>query len=162
MPYADPERARLAAVERKRKWRARKHAEKYGPGAGDQRGKNPKPKGAASHRWNDGRMLSDGGYVKIRVGKNHPLADPNGYAYEHLVVWCAAGNLRPGPDDLLHHKNEDKTDNRYSNLELKLRPDHSREHIAERQRDSRGRLIPKAAGRLLDGVEHNGFPGPAA
>jgi len=32
MPYADPERARVAAIERKRRYRARLHAEKYGFG----------------------------------------------------------------------------------------------------------------------------------
>lgn len=68
--------------------------------------------------WNDGRMLSSHGYVKVRVGKEHPLADPNGYAYEHLLVWVAAGNPRPEPGYLLHHKNEIKTDNRISNLDL--------------------------------------------
>ena len=121
----------------------------------DGRGKNPKSwnntkRGSAHYRWNADRMESDAGYVKIRVGIEHPLADPNGYAYEHLVVWCAAGNPRPGEGELLHHRNEDKTDNRYSNLELTTRPDHNRHHIAHRRRD--------AAGRLLDGVEHNGYP----
>jgi hypothetical protein len=150
MPYLDPERERLSAIERKKRYRARLHAEKYGPAAGDQRGKGRKAKGSDHPRWNDGRMLNEDGYVKVRVGVDHPLADPNGYAYEHLVVWCAAGNTRPGLGELLHHKNEDKTDNRYGNLELTTRPEHGRHHIAERARD--------AAGRLLDGVQHDGFP----
>ncbi|WP_322067961.1 HNH endonuclease [Burkholderia cenocepacia] len=129
----------------------------------DGRGKNPNSwhntkRGDAHHRWNDGRMLSDDGYVKVRVGTEHPLADANGYAYEHLVVWCAAGNPRPGPGELLHHKNENKADNRYANLELKPRADHSREHTAERQRDSLGRLLPHAAGRHLGGRTHDEFP----
>lgn len=150
MPYRDPEKERQSAIARKKRYLARQHAEKYGPGAGDQRGKNPKPKGSAHYRWNDSRMLNEDGYVKLRVGVDHPLADPNGYAYEHMVVWCAAGNARPGPGKLLHHKNEDKTDNRYGNLELTTRPEHSRHHIAERTRD--------AAGRLLDGVQNDGYP----
>jgi len=66
--------------------------------------------------------------VKVRVGVEHPLADPNGYAYEHLVVWCAAGHPRPGPGQLLHHRSEDKTDNRLSNLELLTRIAHAAEH----------------------------------
>lgn len=78
-------------------------------------------------RWSEARMISEEGYVKIRVGQKHPLADPNGYAYEHLVVWVSAGNPRPTGGQLLHHKNEHRTDNRYDNLELL--PGH-REHAA--------------------------------
>jgi len=170
----------------------------------DGRGKNRKPKGPASHRWSDERMLSDEGYVKVRVGVEHPLADPNGYAYERLVVWCAAGRPRPAPGELLHHKNEHKTDNRLGNLELLTRPEHAAEHHRmlpdETVRELRRRYaagedgtalaaefsVPfqrvyrivrgetrlgaggpiqtgslrgkKAAGRLLDGVVHDGRP----
>lgn len=52
-------------------------------------------KGSNHGRWNHEKLISSHGYVKIRVGKGHPLADPNGYAYEHLLVWVAAGNNRP-------------------------------------------------------------------
>jgi len=129
------------------------------------RGRNPKShvnRATASkqHRWKAGGSVASNGYVKIRVGKEHPLADPNGYAYEHLVVWCAAGNPRPAKGWLLHHRNDDKTDNRIGNLELKRRGAHNAEHLkAENRRCPKtGRLMKKAAGRLLDGVEHNGFP----
>lgn len=129
------------------------------------RGNNPAShghhtSGADSHRWNDGRMITEDGYVKVRVGKDHPLADPNGYAYEHLLVWVSAGHPRPPRGWTLHHENECKSDNRLGNLELLTRAEHNRLHLAERTRDARGRLVgKKAAGRLLDGVEHNGFPG---
>lgn len=102
-------------------------------------------------------MQNEDGYTKIRVGVNHPLADPNGYAYEHLVVWCAAGHPRPTPNETLHHKNEDKTDNRYDNLELLTRGDHNALHIAERGRRENGQF-EKRAGRLLDGRTHDGMP----
>jgi hypothetical protein len=95
-------------------------------------------------------MLNEDGYVKIRVGVDHPLADPNGYAYEHLIVWASAGRDLPADDELLHHESEDRTDNRLSNLELMKRSDHNALHLAIRCRDD--------AGRLLDGVEHNDFP----
>jgi hypothetical protein len=87
-------------------------------------------------------MLNEDGYVKIRVGVEHPLADPNGYAYEHLLVWCAAGNARPGQGELLHHVDEDRTNNRLGNLELTTRADHNRHHNAGRLRDAHGRLLP--------------------
>jgi len=126
------------------------------------RGNNPlshnnTKRGAEHHRWNSGRMLNDDGYVKVRVGVGHPLADPNGYAYEHLLVLCSAGRTRPVEGETLHHRNDDKTDNRLDNLELLTRGDHNALHIAERGRRANGQF-EKAAGRLLDGVEHNGFP----
>ena len=42
----------------------------------DGRGKNPKPKGPKHYRWNTSRIVSTHGYVKVRVGVEHPLADP--------------------------------------------------------------------------------------
>lgn len=47
-------------------------------------------KASRQHRWKPGGSVAHNGYVKTRVGKDHPLADANGYAYEHHVVWCAA------------------------------------------------------------------------
>ncbi len=107
---------------------------------------------SAQHRWKaTEKIISSHGYVKVRVGVGHPLADPNGYAYEHLVVWVSAGNPRPARDELLHHRNEDRTDNRLGNLECLKRSEHNAHHLKARRRD-------KATGRLLDGVEHNGRP----
>lgn len=85
--------------------------------------------GPNAPRWSKEKIFSSHGYVKIRVGKDHPLADPNGYAYEHLVVWVSAGNPRPAQGWLLHHKNEVKDDNRLGNLELKPKDTHGVEHV---------------------------------
>lgn len=112
------------------------------------------------HRWKPGGSLASNGYVKIRVGKGHPLADPNGYAYEHYVVWCSAGRPKPMKGSVIHHRNHDKTDNRLSNLELMKRGDHNAEHIAAENRrcPASGRLLPKRTERFLDGREHNDMP----
>lgn len=91
---------------------------------------NNHARGAKNGRWNGSKkILSSHGYVKVRVGKKHPLADPHGYAYEHLLVWVSAGNARPNKRQVLHHVNEDKTDNRLENLKLAMRPDHSEYHL---------------------------------
>lgn len=115
-------------------------------------------KASRQHRWKPGGKLGSTGHVKVRVGREHPLADPNGYAYEHVVVWCSAGNPRPTKKEILHHKNEDKTDNRIENLEVMSRSEHNRIHNADRPRDARGRLMSKKAGRLLDGSQWSEFP----
>ncbi len=91
-------------------------------------------KGSQHYRWNN-RLKNADGYTKVRVGHEHPLADPNGYAYEHLVIWCAAGNSRPDSNSILHHRNGDKSDNRLENLRLLSRSEHNALHNAERGRD---------------------------
>ena len=77
-------------------------------------------------------MLSTEGYIKVRVGREHPLADPNGYAYEHLLVWISAGKPSPKPDELIHHADEDREHNEIGNLQLKKRSRHNAEHNARR------------------------------
>lgn len=100
-------------------------------------------RGRKHYRWNRGPLMDQHGYRLTRVGRSHPLADPNGYAREHVVIWCAAGNPRPRRNECLHHKNGDRTDNRLQNLELMPRDKHSGTHLATRQRDALGRLLPK-------------------
>jgi hypothetical protein len=140
----DPEKAR----DRKRRYLERKKVEKYGPDAAevDMRGRHGNhATGARNARWNNERIASSHGYVKIRVGRDHPLADPNGYAYEHLLVWIAAGRPAPGAGEILHHRNENKTDNRLSNLQLHTRSGHAVHHNTHRSRDEAGRFLPPAA-----------------
>lgn len=75
--------------------------------------------GSKNGMWKGGRSVASNGYVLIRVGIDHHLADVRGYAYEHrLVAEQKLGRwLRPG--EIAHHKNEVKTDNRPSNIEVK-------------------------------------------
>lgn len=110
-------------------------------------GSNSKAVGAANGRWNNGRIVTSGGYVAVRVDHGHPHAwGPEGsahkYAYEHVVV--AVGYLgRPLDDEeIVHHKNGDRQDNRWSNLEVQTRSDHAKHHAAERGRDDLGRFPP--------------------
>lgn len=173
----------------------------------DGRGKGRKASGSAHPRWNSEKIISSHGYVKVRVGINHPLADKNGYAYEHLVVWQQAGRQIPEAGQIIHHRNEDKTDNRLSNLELLTRREHAGEHHkmvsdsvvreirvryaagedatalaeefgipfqrayrflrGETRKDAGGPIQAGSlrknanrnrAGRLLDGVQHDGYP----
>lgn len=91
-------------------------------------------RGAANPSWNElGRRVASNGYEQVRVGAGHPLALAHGWAYVHLVVWVAAGHPRPGPDELLHHRNGDRLDNRLENLELMTRSEHSTHHNVQRR-----------------------------
>jgi hypothetical protein len=135
-----------SARERGRRYREKARIAKYGPDCigVDMRGKNPKPKGGLHPRFTGGVTESEHGYIKVRVGEDHPLADPNGYAYLHLIVWCSSGRERPPPGYTLHHKNEVKADNRIENLDLLHRPDHGTTHIRTRKRGDDGRLLDEA------------------
>jgi hypothetical protein len=46
--------------------------------------------GVKNGNWKGGRVIDPRGYVLIRVGIGHPLADCRGYAYEHRLVASAA------------------------------------------------------------------------
>lgn len=78
------------------------------------------------------------------------MADPNGYVYLHDLIMVAAALRSLLPAEIVHHRNEDKQENRIENLEIKTRTAHGKHHIAERVRDS--------AGRLLDGRTWDEMP----
>lgn len=99
--------------------------------------------GSRHYKWCSGIGRHKDGYVKIRVGKGHPVADCNGWCYLHQLVWWAAGRVVPD-GMILHHKNEDKTDCRIENLELVTRAEHNLHHNKQKVVDlSTGRFVGK-------------------
>ena len=56
------------------------------------------------------------------------------YAYEHHIVWWEHHGRVPGPDDVVHHINGNKHDNRIENLELLTREKHALHHAEEYRR----------------------------
>lgn len=76
------------------------------------------------------RKYTDNGYVVLLL-RNHPMADGSGRVLEHRYVMAnhLGRHLKPG--EIVHHKNEDRGDNRIENLELMTAAQHSRLHRPE-------------------------------
>lgn len=68
--------------------------------------------------WNGGKFSLVTGYVKVKVGKDHPMADDNGYTMQHRLVMSQILGRPLGDGEHVHHKNGDRADNRPENLEL--------------------------------------------
>lgn len=75
-------------------------------------------KGRANPMWKGGRTVDPRGYVLVRVGTDHPLADVRGYAYEHRLKAWKAGKLKlDGIRRHVHHEDEKRGNNALDNLE---------------------------------------------
>lgn len=88
--------------------------------------------------WRGGRVVDPRGYVLVRVGTDHHLADVRGYAYEHRVVAEEKLGRRLLPGEIAHHKDEDKTNNHPDNIEVVA--SHAEHHVLHRKADSALRL----------------------
>jgi len=74
--------------------------------------------GANNPNWHGGRVIASNGYVLIRVGTGHHLSDVRGYAYEHRLVAEEKIGRQLLPNELVHHKDENKQNNSPDNLEV--------------------------------------------
>jgi hypothetical protein len=133
-PVLSKEDKRKRRLESKDRFNKKAHAAKFGPDAGDMRGRHENHARGAEHpRWNEGRMLTSHGYVAIKVPDGHHLQQAHGYAYEHDLVAEEMLGRRLLPDEVVHHKNEDKTDNDPGNLEVMTRAKHGLLHARIRE-----------------------------
>jgi len=64
-----------------------------------------------------GRIVDKGGYI-LRKADGHPYANSNGYVREHRLVMEQKLGRYLEPEEVVHHINSVKGDNRPENLEL--------------------------------------------
>ncbi len=98
------------------------------------------PRGEKNGRWNPGQLLSSEGYVKIRVEKGSTNDIGGGYAYEHILVAERMIGRLLEPDEIVHHRNEVRHDNRPENLKVTTNSQHRIEHVKEQRRGTDGRF----------------------
>lgn len=78
-------------------------------------------KGEMNPLYKGGKSIDANGYVIFTSG-------PHINKREHRVVMEAHLGRKLGPDEIVHHVNGNKADNRIENLSVETRASHNREH----------------------------------
>lgn len=89
-------------------------------------------RGADNFNWNNGRCTYTG-YVAV-LSPGHPMANKRGYVMENRFVYSEYINRPLLTEEVVHHINGIKTDNRIENLMLFP---NQREHLAFHQKNTK-------------------------
>ncbi len=111
--------------------------------------------GIKSSNWKGGRTRSSKGYILI-LKREHPFCTKRGYIFEHRLVMEKKLGRFLKSNEVVHHKNGQKDDNRVENLELMEFGEHTRKHSQNRKMnfESRKKISQKAKSRLQNKKNH--------
>lgn len=76
-----------------------------------------KQKGELNHQWKGGRITTAQGYVRI-LKPDHPYANSSGYVLEHRLVMEEVLGRYLDPNEVVHHKDKNRSNNLPDNLEV--------------------------------------------
>jgi hypothetical protein len=97
--------SRDAVLQRMKYWRVQEHL----PSGGQ--------KGKRNGRWKGGRRINHDGYIQICC-YNHPYRDARGYVFEHRLVMEKKLGRYLTAEEVVHHKDYDRKNNKIENLVL--------------------------------------------
>jgi hypothetical protein len=106
-----------------------------------------------------GRKRTPSGYVTLCI-KTHPNSDVvHGYIFEHRIVMEMKLGRYLLPNEIVHHKNHIKHDNRLENLEVMESAEHTIMHHtgAKRSEETRRKMSDWAKERLQDKTNHPSY-----
>ncbi len=89
-----------------------------------------KKAGVDPDHFHIGYITTWSGYKKIRC-LNHPRVDSKGYVHEHTLVMEKHIGRYLADDEVVHHINQNKSDNRIENLELMTKWQHKSHHSSK-------------------------------
>jgi Zn finger protein HypA/HybF involved in hydrogenase expression len=93
--------------------------------------------------WKGGRQKDDDGYILVHIELYsneekellHPMVRKSGYILEHRAVMALSLNRSLKKNEIVHHKNGVKNDNRLENLQLTTPQDHANDEIRSLQKE---------------------------
>ena len=83
--------------------------------------------------WRGGKRNTSNGYIQVLI-KDHPRSDSCGYVMEHIVVMEKLTGKHITQEDVVHHINGNKKDNRPENLMVMSFGEHSAFHNRQRSK----------------------------
>lgn len=98
--------------------------------------------------WKGGQTGGGDGYVYVRA-KDHPYRNSQGYVLEHRLVMERSLGRYLLPEEVVHHKNKRKSDNRLENLEVFSS---NGEHLAAELKGQVPRWSEDGKRRIAEGV----------